>query len=219
MKKLFCINTITNFKDIIFDPFAVPFMEKHSDVEIYNIVDDTLLKETTANQGVTASVIRRMYNYSMSAVECGADCIMCTCTSVNAAAVALKNIVPIPIFDIDEPVARKAVQIGRKIGVLATLPTSPNAIIRTIETEATQAGKSVEILTCVAEGAFDVLSAGDRNRHDEMVCEQLYRLAKEVDTIVFAQISMSLLKHDPCDVPIIKIGESGYDYARELMGL
>jgi len=219
MKKLFCINTITNFKEIIYDPFGVPFMKKYPDIEIYNILDDTLLKEVTLNDGVTSSVIRRMYNYSMSAVEYGADCIMCTCTSLNTAANALKDIIPVPIFDIDEPVARQAVQTGKRIGVLATLPTSPKAIIKTINAEAAKAGKSVEVITKIAEGAFDVLSAGDRNKHDEMVCQQLYALAHEVDVIAFAQISIGLLKHDTCSVPILKIGESGYEYARKLMGI
>lgn len=217
MGKLFCINTISNYKDIIFDPFGKPFMEANPGLEIYNIMDDTLLKETVANGGVTPSVLRRIYSYMTAAVESGADCIMGTCTSVNAAAKYLRPLSPVPYMNIDEPVARAAVEAGGKIGVLATLPTSPRAIIRLLEENAAEMGKKLEITTRVAAGAFDVLCSGDRAKHDEMVNENLYALAKEVDIIVFAQISMSLLKHEAVKVPVFKIGASGYAEAKRLM--
>ncbi len=217
MKKLFLINTITNFKDIIFDLHAVPFQKENPDIEIFNIMDDTLLKETVTNGGITSSVMRRMYNYTMQAVECGADCVMGTCTSVNAAAKYIRPLAPIPVLNIDEPLAREAVRAGKKIGVLATLPTSPGAIIRLMEDNAKEQGLNIEIVTKVAEGAFDVLCAGDRAKHDEMINENLYSLAKEVDAIVFAQISMSMLKHEAVDVPLFKIGKSGFEEAKRLM--
>lgn len=217
MGKLFCINTISNYKDIIFDPFGKPFMDSHPGLEIFNIVDDTLLKETVANGGVTGSVLRRINSYMTAAVEAGADCIMGTCTSVNAAAKYLRPLSPVPYLNIDEPVAKEAVKAGARIGVLATLPTSPRAIIRLLEEEALAIGKKITITTRVAEGAFDVLCSGDRSKHDEMVNANLYSLAKEVDIIVFAQISMSLLKHEPVAVPVFKIGASGYAEALRLM--
>ena len=217
MKKLFLLNTITNFKDIIFDLHAAPFQAENPDIEIFNIMDDTLLKETVANGGITPKVIRRMYNYTMQAIECGADCVMGTCTSVNAAAKYIRPLVDIPVLNIDEPLAREAVKAGKKIGVLATLPTSPGAIIRLMNENAAEQGLDIEIVTKVAEGAFDVLCAGDRAKHDEMINENLYSLAKEVDAIVFAQISMSMLKHEPVDVPLFKIGKSGFEEAKRLM--
>lgn len=216
-KKLALIHTINNFKDIIYDPFGKPFAEANPDIEVYNICDDTLLKATVAAGYCTESVIRRIYNYVMSSAEFGADCAMLTCTSVYAAAKYIRPLAPIPVFDIAEPVAKAAVAAGRKIGILATLPTSPKAVINMINEEAAACGKDIEIVTRVAEGAFDILCAGDRAKHDEMVCESLYSLAKEVDIICFAQISMSLLKHEDCGVPLFKIGPSGFDHARELI--
>lgn len=216
-KKLFLIHTINNFKEIIYDPFGKPFADNNKDIEVYNIADDTLLKETLDKGGITDNTIRRIYSHVMSAYDYGADCVMVTCTSVNMAAKYIRPLAPIPVFNIDEPVAKSAVQAGKKIGVLATLPTSPKATIRLLNEEANKIGKDIEIVTRVAEGAFDVLCSGDRKKHDEMVCDELYKLAKEVDIITFAQISMSLLKHEDCNVPIFKIGQSGFDYAKELL--
>ncbi len=210
MKKLYTINTVNSFMDIIFNPFGKPFADSKDDLEIYNIMDDSLLKDTLAAGGVTPNISTRMLDYAKTAEASGADAILVTCTSVNMATAAIRPFLNIPILNIEEPAAVAAVEAGKKIGVLATLPTSPEAIGRVIVQKAAEMGKEVEIINRVAEGAFDVLSSGDRAKHDEMVNAELYKLAKEVDVIVFAQISMSLLNHEEVEVPVVKIGTSGF---------
>ncbi len=217
MKKLYTINTVNNFMELIFKPFGVPFAESNQDIEIYNIMDDSLLKETLANGGPTERVCNRIMNYAQAAQNSGADGILVTCTSVNQATKLIKQLINIPMMNIEEPVAQMAVENGKKIGILATLPTSPAAIGRVIREKAQEMNKDIEIVNSVVDGAFDVLCSGDRAKHDEMVCEALYKLAKEVDVIAFAQISMSLLKHEQVSVPIYKIGASGFDKIKQMM--
>lgn len=216
-KKLYTINTVNNFMDIIFGPFGKPFAEANPDIAVFNIMDDSLLKDTLSAGQMTPVVASRMLNYAKAAEASGADGVIVTCTSVNEATKFIRPLLSIPIINIEEPVAEMAVQKGTKIGVLATLPTSPAAIGRVIKEKAAEAGKEITIVNSVVDGAFDVLCSGDRAKHDEMVCEALYKLAKEVDVIAFAQISMSLLKHDEVDVPICKIGASGFEKIKALM--
>lgn len=216
-KKLYLIHTVNQFMDMIFNPFAKPFAEENPDIEIYNIMDDSLLKDTLAAGHITNAVASRILKYTYAAAEAGADCVMVTCTSVNAAAQYARQFSPVPVFNIDEPVARMTVENGRKIGVLATLPTSPKGTVRLLNQEAARTGKEIEIVTKVAEGAFDALVAGDVTKHDEMVTKALFELAREVDTITFAQISMSRVKHDDPGVPIYKIGRSGFMEARRIL--
>ena len=59
-KKLFLIHTVNQFRDMIYEPFGVPFAEENKEIEIYNIMDDTLLKETLANGGITNGVCSRI---------------------------------------------------------------------------------------------------------------------------------------------------------------
>ncbi len=216
-KKLFLIHTVNQFMDMIYKPFGVPFADENPDIEIFNIMDDTLLKDTLANGSITNAVSSRILSYANNAALAGADCVMVTCTSVNAAAKYARQFSPVPIFNIDEPVAKETVKNGKKIGVLATLPTSPKGTVRLLNEEAALQGKEIEIVTKVADGAFDALVAGDMKKHDEMVTEALFALAKEVDTITFAQISMSKLVHDDPGVPIYKIGRSGFEEAKRIM--
>lgn len=216
-KLLYTINTVNNFMDIIFNPFGKPFAEANPDIEVYNIMDDSLLVDTRKYSGMTPTIASRMLNYAKAAEVSGADGVICTCTSVNHATKMIRPLLNIPMINIEEPVAEMAAKSGKRIGVMGTIPTSPGAISWEIEEKAAEMGKEIEIVPVVVDGAFDVLCAGDRDKHDEMVCEALYKLSKEVDCIAFAQISMSLLKHEPVDVPLFKIGASGFDKIKELM--
>ena len=45
-KLLYTINTVNNFMDIIYNPFGKPFAEANPDIEVYNIMDDSLLVDT-----------------------------------------------------------------------------------------------------------------------------------------------------------------------------
>lgn len=121
------------------------------------------------------------------------DGVLVTCTSVNKATKMIRPLLNIPILNIEEPVAEMAVASGTKIGVLATIPTSPKAISDVIREKAAEAGKEIDIIEKVADGAFDALRAGNRDLHDQMVNKAMQELADQVDCIAFAQISMSLV--------------------------
>ncbi len=216
-KTLYTINTVNNFMEIIYNPFGAPFAQANPDIQVYNIMDDSLLSDTRKYGGMTPAIASRMLNYAKAAEASGADGVLVTCTSVNQATKLIRPLLNIPILNIEEPVAEQAVAAGKRIGVLATLPTSPAAISRVILEKAQEQDIQVELVPSVVDGAFDVLCAGDRAKHDEMVCEALYKLAREVDCIAFAQISMSLLVHEAVDVPLFKIGPSGFDRIKAMM--
>jgi aspartate/glutamate racemase len=54
-------------------------------VKVFNIVDDSLIKNTIACGELTTSTSRRVVNYAGSAEEAGADFILFTCSSIGAA--------------------------------------------------------------------------------------------------------------------------------------
>lgn len=217
MKTLYTINTVNNFMGMIYEPFGKVFEEKNPDVKIYNIMDDSLLVDTRTYNGMTPTIASRMLNYAKAAEASGADGVLVTCTSVNEATKFIRPLMNIPILNIEEPVAEMAVKNGKKIGILGTIPTSPAALGRVVQEKVAELGKEIELVPVVAEGAFDVLCAGDVKKHDEMVCESLEKLAKEVDVIAFSQISMSLIDLPETEVPVYRIGESGFQKIKEMM--
>ncbi len=133
MRKLYALYTVNNFMEMIYNPFAKPFEEEHPDIRIYNIMDDSLLTDTRAQGKMTPVIATRMLHYAQAAEASGAEGIIVTCTSVNEATRLIRPFLHIPIINIEEPVAEMAVEKGSRIGVLATLPTSPAAIGRVIQ--------------------------------------------------------------------------------------
>jgi Asp/Glu/hydantoin racemase len=87
--------------------------------------------------------------------------------------------------------ADKAVQTGRRIGVIATLSTTLNPTTDLVKRRATVAQKEVQVIAKLCEGAFDALMSGDTAKHDAMVAKALKELSSEVEVIVLAQASMA----------------------------
>jgi Asp/Glu/hydantoin racemase len=97
----------------------------------------------------------------------------------------------VPVLRVDQPMADQAVRTGRRIGVIATLPTTLNPTTDLVRRRAQAAGKEIELTARLCAGAFDALMAGDGARHDAIVAAALRELTAQVDVIVLAQASMA----------------------------
>jgi len=216
MKKLALIHTVSWYDKAVIEPFVAKWQNKNKDVEIINIMDDSLLDESLANKGATKAVLRRLIFYVLAAESAGADVAMITCTTVGEASRLARGFVSIPVFNIDEPMAKQAVRKGKKLGILATVPTSAPATRRLLEIEAKQAGRQIEIETVINKKAFAHLLKGEVEKHNELVCREMDKLAEKVDVIVLGQISLSQIKHKT-KVPVLQVGHSGFAEARRLL--
>jgi len=114
-----------------------------------------------------------------------------TCSSIGAAVEASAALTKVPVLRVDQPMADKAVQIGSRIGVIATLPTTLEPTSDLVKRRAIVAGKEVEIISVLCEGAFEALMSGDAATHDQKVAAALKDLVRKVDVVVLAQASMA----------------------------
>jgi Asp/Glu/hydantoin racemase len=160
-------------------------------VNVFNIVDDSLIKDVIARGELTAPTARRVVNYVGSAEAAGADYIMVTCSSIGAAVEAAAALTSVPVLRVDQPMADLAVQTGSRIGVIATLPTTLAPTSDLVKRRAALAGKEIALTARLCEGAFEALMSGDTARHDTMVADALRELSNEVDVILLAQASMA----------------------------
>ena len=160
-------------------------------VKIFNIVDDSLIKNTIACGELTPTTSRRVVNYAGSAQDAGADFILFTCSSIGPAVEMAASLTKVPVLRVDQPMADKAVQTGKRIGVIATLSTTLEPTTDLVKRRAAAAGKEIELVSRLCEGAFDALMSGDTATHDKMVGDALKQLLKEVDVILLAQASMA----------------------------
>jgi Asp/Glu/hydantoin racemase len=160
-------------------------------VKVFNIVDDSLIKNVISCGELTPANARRVVNYVGSAEVAGADFILVTCSSIGAAVEAAAELTNVPVLRVDQPMADQAVRTGKRIGVVATLSTTLQPTSDLVKRRAALAGKEIELQTVLCEGAFDALMSGDAATHDAMVAKALRELSAKTDVIVLAQASMA----------------------------
>lgn len=160
-------------------------------LKVFNIVDDSLIKNTIACGELTATTSRRVVNYAGSAEEAGADFILYTCSSIGPAVETAATLTGVPVLRVDQPMADIAVQSGKRIGVIATLSTTLEPTSDLVRRRAIVAGKEIELVPILCEGAFEALMSGDAAAHDAKVSAALKQLSQEVDVILLAQASMA----------------------------
>jgi len=162
-------------------------------VRIVNIVDDSLLADVRAVGHLTPSVTRRIVGYAVLAQSAGADAIFNCCSSVGEAADLVRKVVDVPVVKIDEKMAEEAVAAGKKVAIVATVGATLDPTARLIEKKAHEHGKSIELTRHLVEGAFEMLVAGNAEKHDQMVISEIERAATSADVVVLAQATMSRL--------------------------
>lgn len=165
------------------------------DVKVINFVEDGIIAEAVAAGGVTPEITKRLISYYHAGVDAGADIIFNTCSSVGEVADLGAKQLSVPMFKIDIPMARKAVDMAdTAVGVLATLPTTLGPTVRLVKSQSVEMEKPVEVLEGLAEGAFDKFLAGDNAGHDQMIIDTAMKIADKVDVFVLAQASMSRME-------------------------
>ena len=160
-------------------------------IDVFNLVDDSLIKDVIAHGRLRRQTARRVTQLVAAAEDAGADFVMVTCSSIGAAVETAATLATVPVLRVDRPMADQAVATGRRIGIVATLSTTLEPTADLIQRRAAVAGQRIELNSRLCEGAFDALMSGDAAKHDAMVAAALKQLATEVDVIALAQASMA----------------------------
>ena len=169
------------------------FKEIIPEVEMVNIIDDSLLDEVKNNGKINANIISRMCAYVQVAKTLKPDLIFNQCSSVGEAFDIARKQADCKTLKIDEAMAEKAVSMGSKIGVVATVASTVKPSSNLVRTKALEAGKEVTVNEYLVDGALDILMSGDVDKHNELVIEAIKKAEAENDVVVLAQGSMTAI--------------------------
>ncbi|MEU0597420.1 aspartate/glutamate racemase family protein [Streptomyces sp. NPDC006393] len=202
------LHTVTTLPAV----FAALLPQEAPGVDAYHVVDESLLADTVAH-GMRPRTVRRLAAYAALAEEAGARAVLVTCSSIGGAAELVRPHVNIPVLRVDEPMARQSVRTGRRIGVLATLPSTLGPTEDLIRRTAAQEGADIELITSLCPGAHEARGAGDAAEHDRLIAAEAERLATRADVLVLAQASMAQavggLPSNRLTVPVLTSPRSG----------
>ena len=214
-KKVVIVHTSLVSRDELNQLFA----ELIPEAEVSNIVDDSLLAEVSANGAVTPGIIGRMCKYFDCAQSLGADLIFNQCSSVGEAAAIAAKTVKVPVLRVDEAMAEEAVRLGSRIGVVATVGSTVAPSCNLVRRKAEAAGKAVEVVPYLVDGALKVLMEEGREKHNQLMRGVVEQCAAECDVVVLAQGSMTVLLPDLAGIskPVLSSPRMGVEKARKLL--
>lgn len=197
------------------------FKEIIPDVEMVNIIDDSLLDEVKKVGKINSNIISRMCAYVQVAKTMKPDLIFNQCSSVGEAFDIARTQADCKTLKIDEPMAEKAISLGSKIGVVATVASTVQPSSDLIRNTAKKCGKDVCVNEYLVDGALDILMSGDVDKHNELVIEAIKKAESENDVVVLAQGSMTAILPLLTDIkkPVLTSPRLAVERVKEELGL
>lgn len=191
------------------------------EVRLLHICDDSMQHDfTAAGRGnIPPFNYLRVANYAHYLQQGGADAVMVGCSTMNRSAEHARPMVRVPVLQIDRPMMDKAVRIGPRVGLLATLDTTVPSSTRILELAAKEAGREIEIVQLFSGEAYEALRRGDSATHDRLVLELIASAQERVDVVVLAQLSLALLEDQVqgFKIPVLNSGREGFSHARQVL--
>jgi Asp/Glu/hydantoin racemase len=189
------------------------------DVKVTQIINESMIRDTIEAGYVRQPTIDALITFAEASFNLGTELVMVTCSSIGPAVDLIQSRFEKPVLRIDEPMAEAAVGKGRRIGVAATLRTTLEPTAELLRRKAQEAGKQVELVECLCEGAFEAVLAGDAQTHDALVSKAMINRLADVDVIELAQASMARvadqLPPEALSAPVLSSPALAMDYVRE----
>ena len=163
-------------------------------LDIFNLLDDGLMRHLhTLNMERANKRFISMLETARD--EYGAKMALLTCSAVPASTMEMLRAWDpnFPVIKIDEPMAKKAVQSGTKIGILATFPATVSTT-QALLIEAAK-GRALQLPTVCLPQALQAMFDGDLETHNRLVKAAALEMiaSHNVQAIVLAQVSMAHL--------------------------
>jgi len=188
MNRLAVLHTV----HFLADRFKTMLRERLPELDAFHMLDESLLQDLLRH-GASPAITRRVVTFATLAADAGADLILFTCSSTSPAVDVARRVIATPILKIDDPMAERAVTLGRRIGILCTTSSTQGPSADLVREHATRLAREVAIEPHLVAGAFQALSSGERKEHDRLVCDAAADLGRRNDVVVLAQASMAHL--------------------------
>jgi len=191
------------------DCVAEYYAAQAPEFEFTHLLDDGVMRTLKARDWPRAG--KRLLAMAEDARrEYGASQAVLTCSAYPTKELAeLKAASPIPMFKIDEPMARAAVHASPRIGILSTFPATKDTARDLLQDAARSEGREVELVELLDAEALQALLQGDRETHDTRFFDACRNLASQkIGVLVLAQVSMARLRDEAARITGVPVFES-----------
>ncbi|MDT3763076.1 aspartate/glutamate racemase family protein [Priestia filamentosa] len=186
-------------------PILEAFEVYEPQVRLINFMDESLIVELNETGIVTKDMKRRLLNLVEKAVQSDVDGVLLTCSSFTPAVEEISHLFDVPVLSADLSMLERAIEIGHRIGVIATVEAAGPTTTKLLEKISCEKRKEISVKTEVIPQAFQALQNRNTAKHDELIHEKVKELSGDCDVILFAQFSMAraLKSIDGVTTPIL----------------
>ena len=177
----------------LLDLFREEMIVRHPHVDCFHVLNEGLLQDLTRGEE-RSSVYRRTVRQILLAADTMADLVIMTCSSTAPAVDIARQVCPVPVLKVDDPMAAEAVRLGGRIAVFCTRSSGAGPSAALMRQHAAVQGREVLVETVVRPEAFTALFAGDQARHDETILEAARAAAPRADVLVLGNPEMAHLR-------------------------
>ncbi|MDD9903959.1 MAG: aspartate/glutamate racemase family protein [Rhodospirillaceae bacterium] len=174
---------------VAIDPVVETFQSDWPEAEVYSLLEDSLPGDLQEAGEIDQAMIERFTRLADYAADTGADGILFTCsafgTAIEAAAAAHA---PLPVLKPNEAMFEEAMDMGSRIGMIATFQPSIPSMTQEFEEMAAATGASAKLETACVPDAMDALRDGDADTHNRLVAGAVDELG-DTDVLLLAQFS------------------------------
>lgn len=194
-------------------PSLNAFHTLYPEVELVNVMDESLIKELNKTNNITNDMVKRLIDIASKAEKAQVDAILFTCSSFSPYIPSIKSLFDVPVLSSDESMLKEAIEKGKKISVIATVEKAGPTTTKLLYDIADKFNKDIEVNTVVLTEAFRALEKGQTDTHDELIHQEIEKQLKISEAVVLAQYSMSrsVKTYDKGDSNILTAPEVGVE--------
>jgi hypothetical protein len=162
--------------------------------ETVHLVDGSLLTDAGRRGGVDDELRHRIGRRLQELTSQGAAAVLCTCSTIGAAAEAVGASLGRPTLRVDRPLAEEAVRRGHRIAVVVAVESSLAPTRQLLTEAAAAARRRVTIVDAPCLEAWPYWERGEPDRYLATLADHVERLDHTADVIVLAQASLAPLE-------------------------
>ncbi|HJO96808.1 MAG: aspartate/glutamate racemase family protein [Rhodospirillales bacterium] len=180
------IHAVPGAIDPIGEAFAAVWPEARTD----NLLEESLSTDL-AEAGTETTVIQeRIADLAAYVTKAGAEAILYSCSAFGTSIDRVKQSSSLPVLKPNEAMIDEALDLGPRIGVVATFAPTLESMRPEFKDQAHQREIDLRLEECFVPNAMEALNSGEAERHDTLIAEAAATL-DGCDAIVLAQFTMA----------------------------
>lgn len=182
--------TLIHAVQVAMQPVEQAFRTHWPAAEIVHLLDDSLSPDRARHPELSPELHARINSLADYAVASGTDAILYTCSAFGAAIEDAAGRLTLPVLKPNESMFEAALQVGKRVGMLATFAPSVESMEDEFRALACKQEVGASIVTIVVADAMAALKAGDAERHNAVLAAAASGL-QGCDCILLAHFSTS----------------------------